>query len=157
MEAYSNFVGYASLIYLRIQHWHIFGSIRVVLFFTMKGMRKIVIHSASAELRALIRGLLSDIDALFVPTASREELFRICKSSHCDLVLTDDVRMFLNGSDAIARIRIGGASPQIFVLSHDLSEEIVTALLEIGVNQFINLPVAPERLHDKIAAQSIMV
>lgn len=120
-------------------------------------MRKIVIHSTSAELRALIRGMLSDIDALFIPTSSREELFRICGSSQCDLVLTDDVRMFMNGSDAITQIRRNGTLPQIFVLSHDLSEECVTALLEIGINQFINLPVAPERLHDKIATRSITV
>ncbi len=116
-------------------------------------MRKIIIHSASAELRALIRGLLSDIDALFVPTTSREELFRICKSSRCDLLLTDDVRMFMNGSDAMRQIRQGGYLPQIFVLSYDLSEDSVTALLEEGVNQFITLPITPERLYNKVSIQ----
>lgn len=116
-------------------------------------MRKIVIHSASAELRALIRGLLSDIDALFIPTASRKELFRVCKSSRCDLLLTDDVRMFMNGSDAVEQIRQGGYLPQIFVLSYDLSEDTVTALLEAGVNQFITLPITPERLYHKVSTQ----
>lgn len=116
-------------------------------------MRKIIIHSASTELRALIRGMLSDIDALFVPTSSRKELFRICKSSQYDLLLTDDVRMFMNGSDAIAQIRQGGVLPQIFVLAHDLSEDTVTALLEAGVNQFITLPVSPERLYNKVSTQ----
>ena len=116
-------------------------------------MRKIVIHSASAELRALIRGLLSDIEALFIPSSTREELFRICRTSKCDLVLTDDVRMFMNGSDAISQIRQDGYLPQIFVMSHDLSEDTVTALLEEGVNQFITLPVTPERLCRKVATQ----
>lgn len=116
-------------------------------------MRKIIIHSASAELRALIRGMLSDIDALFIPTASRKELFRVCRTSKCDLLLTDDVRMFMNGSDAIEQIRQGGSTPQIFVLAHDLSEETITALLEVGVNQFITLPVAPERLRNKVSTQ----
>ena len=116
-------------------------------------MRKIIIHSTSAELRALIRGMLSDIDALFVPTTSREELFRICRSSKCDLLLTDAVRMFMNGSDAISQIRQGGLLPQIFILSHDLSEETVTALLEEGINQFITLPIAPERLYNKVSTQ----
>lgn len=120
-------------------------------------MRKIVIHSATVELRALIRGMLSDIDALFIPTASREELFRVCEASQCDLVLTDDVRMFTNGSNAIAKIRRGGDRPQIFVLSHDLTEESVTALLELGINQFISLPVAPERLREKISTQPRVV
>ena len=116
-------------------------------------MRKIVVHSLRAEFRAMIRGLLTNIEAFFVPSSSREELFRICQTSRCDLLLTDDVRMFMNGSDAIAQIRQGGPLPLIFVLSHDLSEETVTALLEEGVNQFIALPVAPERLRSKVSTQ----
>ncbi len=116
-------------------------------------MRKIVIHSLRAEFRALIRGLLTNVEALFVPSSSREELFRICQTSKCDLLLTDDVRMFMNGSDAIAQIRQGRSLPQIFVLSQDLSEDTVTSLLEEGVNQFIALPVAPERLSGKVATQ----
>lgn len=114
-------------------------------------MRKIVIHSPHAEFRALIRGLLTDIEAFFVPSASREELFRICQTTKCDLVLTDDVRMFMNGSDAIEQIRQGSMLPQIFILSHDISEDTVTALLEEGINQFITMPVAPERLRRKVA------
>ena len=116
-------------------------------------MRKIVIHSLRAEFRAMIRGLLTNIEAFFVPSSSREELFRICQTSKCDLLLTDDVRMFMNGSDAVTQIRQGGPLPLIFVLSHDLSEEMVTALLEEGVNQFIALPVAPERLRSKVSTQ----
>lgn len=116
-------------------------------------MRKIVIYSRLAEVRALIRGLLSDIEAYFIPASSREELFKICRTTKCDLVLTDDVRMFMNGSDAIAQIRQANNLPQIFILSHDLSEDTVTALLEEGVNQFITLPVAPERLCRKVATQ----
>ena len=115
-------------------------------------MRKIIIHSDSAELRALIRGLLSDIDAFIIPSTSREELFRICRNSQCDLLLTDDARMFMNGSDAITKIRQGGFLPQIFILSHDLSEETVTTLLEEGINQFITLPVSPDRLREKVAS-----
>lgn len=116
-------------------------------------MRTIVIYSSSAEFRALIRGMLSDIEAFFIPTTSREGLFQICQTSKCDLLLTDDVRMFMNGTDAMAQIRQGGFLPQIFVLSHDLSEESVAALLEAGVNQFIALPVAPERLYNKVSTQ----
>lgn len=116
-------------------------------------MRKIVIHSLRAEFRALIRGLLTNVEAFFVPSSSREELLRICQTSKCDLVLTDDVRMFMNGSDIIAQMRQGSALPQIYVLSHDLSEDTVTALLEEGVNQFIALPVAPDRLNSKVSTQ----
>lgn len=104
-------------------------------------------------MRALIRGMLSDIDALFVATATREELFEVCEMSRCDLVLTDDVDIFLDGSNAIAHIRPMGTLPQIFVLSHNLAEERVVALLAQGVNQFISLPVAPERFYGKVSSQ----
>ena len=88
-----------------------------------------------------------------MPATSREELYRICQTTKCDLVLTDDVRMFMNGSDAVEQIRQGGYLPQIFVLSYDLSEDTVTALLEAGVNQFITLPITPERLYHKVSTQ----
>lgn len=116
-------------------------------------MRKIVIHSALAEMRALIRGMLSDIEALFVPIASREELFRVCRTAKYDLVLTDDVEMFLSDAEAVAKIRGVDVLPQIFVLSHNLSEECVVTLLAEGVNQFIALPVAPERLYNKVSSR----
>ena len=116
----------------------------------MLTMRKIVIHSLNGHFRALIRGLLTNVNAFFVPSSSREELFKICQVSKCDLLLTDDVRMFMNGSDAMTQIRQGGVTPQVFVLSHDLSEETVTVLLEEGVNQYITMPVAPERLCCKV-------
>jgi DNA-binding response OmpR family regulator len=61
--------------------------------------------------------------------------------------------MFMNGSDMIAQMRQGSPLPQIYVLSHDISEDTVTALLEGGVNKFIALPVAPERLNGKVASQ----
>lgn len=116
-------------------------------------MRKIVIHSALAEMRALIRGMLSDIEALFVPIATREELFRVCRTVKYDLVLTDDAEMFLSDIEAVAKIRGVDALPQIFVLSHNLSEESVVALLAKGINQFIALPVAPERLYSKVSSR----
>ncbi|MBE6198394.1 MAG: response regulator [Rikenellaceae bacterium] len=139
-----------------LQVVHIFG----IFFGTTQGrdillclMRKIVIHSSSAEFRAFVRGLLSDIEALFIPAATRKELFDICRNGGCDLVLTDDVQMFMNGSDAISQIRRGESLPQIFVFSHDSSEESITALLEEGINQFITLPLAPERLRRKLVTQ----
>lgn len=113
-------------------------------------MRKIVIHSQNRDFGALLRGLLADIEAHFVVTTSRIELLRVCKLSLYDLILTDDLRMFMNGSDMMEQIRQGGFLPQIFVFSHDLSEESAVALLEVGINQFLTLPIAPEKLWHKI-------
>lgn len=113
-------------------------------------MRKFIIHSQDANLVALLMGLLSDIEATFEHTSSREELFAKCLNSKYDLVLTDDVRMFMNGTDAIREIRHNTVLPQIFILSHDISEDTVTALLEDGINQFISLPITPERFRGKL-------
>ncbi len=114
---------------------------------------KILIHSFSAEFRALIRGLLSDMDAEIVTTSSREEMYEECRTANYDLLLTDDARMFMNGSNAMMRIRSVDATLPVFILSYDLSEESVTALLEQGVSQFITLPVAVDRLRKKIESQ----
>ena len=114
---------------------------------------KILIHSFSAEFRALIRGLLSDMDAEIVTTSSREEMFEECRAAHYDLLLTDDARMFMNGQDAMKRVRCADANLPVFILSYDLTEDSVTALLEQGVSQFITLPVAVDRLRKKIESQ----
>ena len=114
---------------------------------------EILIHSLSAEFRALIRGLLSSMDATLFSTSSREELFERCRAAHYDLLLTDDARMFMNGTDAMSRIRCVNVTLPVFILSYNLTEESVTALLEEGVNQFISLPVAVDRLRRKVESQ----
>lgn len=113
-------------------------------------MKKIIIHSQNSDFGALIRGLLADIEAQFTITTSRAELIRACRASLCNLVLTDDARMFMNGSDTMEQIRHGNFLPQVFIFSHDLSEGSVTALLEVGVNQFMALPIMVERLRKKV-------
>lgn len=114
---------------------------------------KILIHSFSAEFRALIGGLLANMDAEVTTTTSRKALFERCRAAHYDLLLTDDARMFMNGQDAMKRVRCADANLPVFILSYDLTEESVTALLEEGVNQFISLPVAVDRLQRKVESQ----
>ena len=113
-------------------------------------MRKVIVHSLRADFRALIVGLLSDMEAEVVATSSRRDFLERCATWQCDLVLTDDVRMFLNDVGTLQKIRQGGRAPSFFIFSYDLSEESVTTLLEMGVDQFITLPVAAERLRKKV-------
>ncbi len=118
-------------------------------------MKSIVVYSRSGELRALIKGVLAGAELKIKEVVSREKLFEWCRREEFDLLLTDDVMMFMNGSDAMLKIRNGGALPQIFILSHNLSEDCVMGLLEMGINQFISLPLLPERLRNKVVAQRI--
>ena len=113
-------------------------------------MRRVIIYSNRAEFRALIEALLADDSIVITESTSRKELFEMCNDTHFDLVLTDDYRMFMNGTEATARIRPSTMLPEIFVFSYDISEDTVVALLEMGVNQFITLPLTPKRLRRKI-------
>lgn len=118
-------------------------------------MNKIIIHSAKSEFRALLRGAIADITIFVSEAKSRQELFTLCENTPFDIVFTDDVRMFMNGSRAIDNIRPSTMLPQIFLFAHDLSEDTVVALLEMGVNQFITLPFSPERLRNKITKRNL--
>ncbi|MBR2326572.1 MAG: response regulator [Alistipes sp.] len=113
-------------------------------------MRRVIIYSGSAEFRALIEALLADESLVITKSTSRKELFELCSNDHFDFVLTDDFRMFMGDERATKRIRQADRSPEIIVFSYDTSEESVVALLEMGVNQFITLPLAPKRLRRKI-------
>lgn len=116
-------------------------------------MKSVVVYSQSGALRALVKGLLAGAELKIKEVASREKLFALCRATKFNLLITDDVMMFMNGSEAMDRIRYEGTLPQIFILSHNLSEDCVMALLEMGINQFISLPLLPERLRNKVVAQ----
>ncbi|MBE6174863.1 MAG: response regulator [Rikenellaceae bacterium] len=113
-------------------------------------MKSIIIHSSKGEFRALLRGVAANCSTTICEVSTREELFSLCEANRFDMLLTDDIRMFMNGSQAMQRIRPATMRPQVFVFAHDLSEDTIVALLEMGVNQFITLPLSPTRLRRKL-------
>lgn len=113
-------------------------------------MKRVIIYSRSAEFRTLIQALIEDCSIEISESASRSELFELCRHNRFDIVLTDDYRMFMSDEGATSRIRPTTMLPEIFVFSYDISEDSVVALLEMGVNQFITLPLTPKRLRRKI-------
>ena len=115
----------------------------------MRVMKKIVIHSAEEPFRAMMRGLLVDIECRVVEAESRGRLLDECRCEVCDLVLTDDVRMFQSGGDAAAALQRVHL-PYIVLFSHDVSEETVLALLEGCVSRYVVLPCEPTRLRGVI-------
>lgn len=114
-------------------------------------MKSFIIHSSKSEFRALLRGIVATAATTICEASTREELFSLCEANRFDILFTDDVRMFMNGSQAVERIRPATMRPQLFVFAHDLSEDSVVALLEMGVNQFVTLPLSPTRLRSKLA------
>lgn len=114
-------------------------------------MKSFIIHSSKSEFRALLRGIVATAATTICEASTRKELFSLCEANRFDILFTDDVRMFMNGSQAVERIRPATMRPQLFVFAHDLSEDSVVALLEMGVNQFVTLPLSPTRLRSKLA------
>ena len=116
-----------------------------------KRMTKLLIYSSSSRCRALLGGLLRHDTVSVATAASREEFFGRCSEELFDRVVTDDVRMFMNGCNAVERIRQAQhGRMEIIVISNDLSEETILSLLECGVNQYISLPTTLARLKHKL-------
>lgn len=113
-------------------------------------MKSVIIYSQSREFRSLIQALIEDDSLKICESASRRELFELCRLEEFDILLTDDYRMFMCDEGATTRIRAKRAYPEIFVFSYDISEDSVVALLEMGINQFITLPLTPKRLRRKV-------
>ncbi|MBQ5622655.1 MAG: response regulator transcription factor, partial [Alistipes sp.] len=57
----------------------------------------------------------------------------------------------INGSDLIRQLKAKVThQPQIYVISWQLSEQVVLGLLEMGVDQYMTFPISIERLKSKI-------
>lgn len=114
-------------------------------------MTRLLIYSSSPRCRALLDGLLRHNEVSIATVGSREEFFEKCLTERFDKVVTDDVRMFMNGCNAVERIRQGqGRKAEIIVIAHDMSENTVLALLECGVHQYLSFPCSPTRLKRKL-------
>ena len=117
-------------------------------------MKKILVYSRSARFRALVEGLLSVRGTEICRAECVGELVEHCRCGTFDSVVADDVRLFMDGTDSVGRLRRSRlAGPRIFVVSADLTEDTVVALLGAGVDQYVSLPVDPTRLLDKLCGK----
>lgn len=117
-------------------------------------MKKILVYSRSARFRALVAGLLSGRGTEICRAGCVGELVDRCRCGTFDSVVVDDVRLFMDGVDSVSRIRRSRfAGPRIFVMSADLTEDTVMALLGAGIDQYVSLPVDPTRLLDKLCGR----
>lgn len=118
-------------------------------------MKKILVYSRSARFRALVAGLLSGRGAEVCRAGCVGELLDNCRCGIFDSVVVDDVRLFMDGTDSVDRLRRSGAGgARIFVISADLTEDTVVALLGAGVDQYVSLPVEPTRLIVKLCGRN---
>lgn len=113
-------------------------------------MKHFIIHSEDGNFRTLVKALLDSPNINIVEAGSRRELVRRCSREHFDKVITDDTRAFMNGSDILKQIRSNNRRIEIFILSADNSEHSVLSLLEMGITQFLSIPICVERLQNKL-------
>lgn len=114
-------------------------------------MVKILVYSPSFRMRAMIVGILTSPGVEVESVTSRDALFRRCGEKLFDSVVIEDYRLFMDGAGCVARIRTHFANrPKIVVLSTAVDEQTVLSLLECGVDQYLLLPLSPERLRRKV-------
>ena len=112
-------------------------------------MKRILIYSPSPTFRALVCGLLSAPHVEQHIATSRMEFIERCQSLDFDCVATDDVQLFRSGDKTIPALS-HISRPCIVVLSYNLSEDAVIAVLEECNTQYLSLPIEPQRLRRKM-------
>lgn len=114
-------------------------------------MVKILVFSPSFRMRAMIVGMLTAPGVEIESVTSRDALFKRCAEKLFDKVVIEDYRLFMDGGGSVERIRAHFTSmPKIVVLSSAIDEQSVLSLLECGVDQYLLLPISPDRLRRKV-------
>lgn len=112
-----------------------------------------MVHSPDEEFCAMVRGLLSSTPFEVASTTSRKVLRRRLSKQGCNILITNDIRMFTNECAEEDSLSASIDRCEVIVLSRDMSEESVVALLEMGVSEFISIPFSPERLLGKVLSK----
>lgn len=91
---------------------------------------------------------------------SKEHRVQTCHDEHrfCDMYRSGDFEVvvtmfahpFINGGDLATTTHNTNTKPVTFVLSWQQSEQVVMALYESGIDQYMTLPVSIDRLTAKI-------
>ena len=114
-------------------------------------MVKILVFSTSFRMRAMIVGMLTAPGVEIESVTSRDALFKRCAEKLFDRVVIEDYRLFMDAGGSVDRIRAHFTSmPKIVVLSSAIDEQSVLSLLECGVDQYLLLPISPDRLRRKV-------
>lgn len=114
-------------------------------------MVKILVYSPSFRMRAMLVGILTTPGVEVESVTSRRALFKRCSEKLFDKVVIEGLCLFVDGQGCVARIRTHFTNrPQIVVLSAAVDEQIVLSLLSCGVDQYLLLPLSPERLRRKV-------
>lgn len=68
-----------------------------------------------------------------------------------DLIITDIHMPFQNGDDVLTEIRANqGKSTPIIMVSSDADQDVISMALKSGVNEFIEKPLDPKVLKEKV-------
>lgn len=123
-------------------------------------MRKctIIIHSSCKLLLTYLGQSLLPCCSAIYHTQTTHETLSLNESIHPDLIIVISTSPLLKSPQLIQGLR--GKSthrPQIFVITWQLSEQVVIGLLEMGIDQYMTFPISVERLRSKVTAINYML
>ncbi len=112
---------------------------------------KVIIYSSCNLLLTYLGQSLMPSCHVIHHTTSTQQTISLSKEINPDLIILISTTPLINGSDLIRQLRPKTTHhPQIYVISWQLSEQVVLGLLEMGVDQYMTFPISVERLKNKI-------
>lgn len=116
----------------------------------MRKCRVIIHTSCNLLLTYLGQSLMPSCHAIHHSTSTQQTI-SLCWATDPDLIILISTTPLVNGSDLIRQLKAKAHhQPQIYVISWQLSEQVVLGLLEMGVDQYMTFPISIERLKSKI-------
>lgn len=114
-------------------------------------MYRILIASGDEVLRKTLAFSLHDLNVKVESVASKSEMLAVCRTVEYDLVLLVGTMLPICRQDVMDVLRPEGRrSPRIFVVSWQHSERMVLRAHQVGVNQYMTIPVNLHLLRSKI-------
>ena len=114
---------------------------------------KVIIHSLDHNLITYLGQSLMPLCHNIYHTTSADEIIQLTQRVHPDLVIFGATAPLINGSSLIEKLRPTASHlPLIYVITWQLSEQVVLSLLEMGVDQYMTFPICVERLRSKLSS-----
>ncbi len=84
-------------------------------------------------------------------TQSPDQLYTQCAKRGAEIVIFLEMEPYFTSFNIVTELRNSGQhTPIVYVISQLLSEQVVLALLESGVNQYLTFPLDTVRLRNKV-------
>lgn len=114
---------------------------------------KVIIHTPCHLIVTYLGQSLMPLCHDIYHTTTSEQIISLCRQVNPDLIILGSTTPLINGSQLLHKLRAAATNrPLIYVITWQLSEQVVLSLLEMGVDQYMTFPICIERLKSKLVA-----